>query len=298
MSNVGRQGIATGFDFLNSTAGFAIIQTLIPYSESSSYGRAFIVGLLNSALVATLAIIFSTIIGFTVGIARISNNWLVAKLAACYVELIRNIPLLLQIFFWYFVVLRSLPVPRQSYVYFDSIFLNNRGIYLPTVTFASWFSGSPFTLNVPQLQGFNFTGGFVILPELAALLTGLTCYTAAFIAEIVRSGILGVTQGQREAAYSLGMSRSQTTRLVILPQAVRIIIPPLTSQFLNVVKNSSLAAAIGYPDLVAVFAGTVLNQTGQAIEVIFITMMVYLAISLGISLFMNMYHARAKWAEP
>ncbi len=349
-ANISRQGIATGFDFLSNTSGFAIIQILIPYSEASTYGRAFVVGLFNTFLVSILAIVASTLFGFAIGISRLSANWLVAKLATIYVELVRNIPLLLQIFFWYFVVLRALPVPRFSINYLNHIFINNRGIYLPAFGFSTsgklialaiacslgiaiygltrgatrWRikSGGKFslwylliifvatglglfavvdnaiTIHAPILQGFNFSGGIVVLPELAALLMGLSFYTSAFIAEIVRAGILGIHRGQREAAYSLGMTPNLTMRLVILPQAMRIIVPPLTSQYLNVVKNSSLAAAIGYPDLVAVFAGTVLNQTGQAVEVLLITMLVYLSISLAISLFMNWHQASAKWAEP
>lgn len=289
--NLKRQGIASGFDFLSSTAGFSVVQSLIDYSESSSYGRAFWVGLLNTLLVSGLGIIAATIIGFIVGISRLSNNWLLSKVSSIYIETIRNIPLLLQIFFWYFVIIHLFPHPRESYSFLDIIFVNNRGIYFPKFDFTS------FSFDIPHLAGFNFKGGFSLIPELTALLTALSCYTGAFIAEIVRSGILSVPKGQVEAAYSLGLKPSLTMRLVIIPQALRVIIPPLTSQYLNLTKNSSLAAAIGYPDLVAVFAGTVLNQTGQAVEVIVITMSVYLILSLAISIFMNGYNKRIALME-
>lgn len=284
--NLKAQGIASGFDFLDHASGFSIIQTLIEYSGTSTYGRVFLVGLLNTFLVSILGIIFASILGFTVGICRLSHQWFLNKGALVFIEAVRNIPLLLQIFIWYFVILRSLPSPRESLSLWDSIFLNNRGLYLP------WFNFSDLTMDVPKLLGFNFQGGLVLIPELSSLLAALSIYTAAFIAEIVRAGILSVNRGQREAAMSLGLNNSQTLKLVIIPQAFRVIVPPLANQYLNLTKNSSLAAAIGYPDLVSVFAGTVLNQTGQAVEVIVITMGVYLVISLAIAGFMNWFNQK------
>jgi len=342
--NLERRGIASGFEFLNSTAGFGIIMHLIDYSEESSYGRAFLVGLLNTLLVSALGIFFATILGFVVGLGRLSSNWLVARLAGVYVEIVRNIPLLLQIFFWYFAMLVPLPLPRQSMAMGGTIFLNNRGLYFPAPIFEAGFSmvllalfiavvtvilvkrwarrrrgatgrnfhtvyfsigvlvslpliaavltGFPLSWEFPELRGFNFEGGFVVIPELTALLIALSVYTASFIAEIVRAGVQSVELGQVEAAYSLGLKPGHTLRLIIIPQALRVIIPPLTSQYLNLTKNSSLAVAIAYPELVSVFMGTVLNQTGQAIEVIAMTMAVYLMISLGISFFMNWYNRK------
>ncbi len=349
LDNLERRGITSGFDFLSTSAGFGIIQSLIDYSEQSSYGRAFLVGLLNTLLVSALGIVLATLLGFVIGIARLSGNWLVSRLAATYIEVFRNIPLLLQIFFWYFAVLQALPSPRQSIALSELVFLNIRGLYLPkpvpedtfwwipatlvtsivaTVLLVRWagrrrdrtgqafhtvyaslalllgptllaalLTGFPVNWEIPVLKGFNFKGGLVLIPEFIALLTALSVYTAAFIAEIVRAGILSVSRGQTEAAHALGLRPGQTLRLVVIPQAMRVIIPPLTNQYLNLTKNSSLAAAIGYPDLVSVFAGTVLNQTGQAIEVIAITMAVYLSISLTIALFMNWYNRRAALVE-
>ena len=348
-TNLSSRGITTGFGFLDTESGFGIVSHLIEYSESSSYGRAFLVGLLNTLLVSFIGIILATMLGLIVGVARLSSNWLVSRMALAYVEIIRNIPLLLQIFFWYFVVLRSLPSPRQSINWWDAIFLNNRGIYIPSPLpedgfslvgwifgaalllsivlfrwakkrqyqtgkiFPRWrvtmgmvvglpllfyfIQGAPLGWELPALRGFNFQGGLVMIPEFMALLLALSIYTASYIAEIVRSGIQAVNRGQSEAALSLGLSYGQTLRLVVLPQAVRVIIPPLTNQYLNLLKNSSLAAAIAYPDLVSVFAGTVLNQTGQAVEVIGITMGVYLLISLSISLFMNWYNHKMRLVE-
>jgi len=347
--NLHQRGIATGFAFLHQKAGFGIIQHLIPYDESYTYGRTFLVGLLNTVLVSVLGIICATILGFIIGIARLSSNWLISKLAAVYIETFRNLPLLLQIFFWYFSVLRPLPSPRNSLSIGESLFLNNRGIYLPRPIFEDNFSwvlwclvavigfivvlarwakkrqmatgqqfpvlftslgllvtlppltyflaGSPLQWELPALRGFNFQGGITVIPELAALLIALSVYTASLIAEIVRSGILSVSHGQTEAAHALGLRPGKTLRLVIIPQAMRVIIPQMTSQYLNLVKNSSLATAIGYPDLVAVFAGTTLNQAGQAIEIIAMTMAVYLTISLLISAFMNWYNARSMLKE-
>ncbi len=342
--NLEQRGISTGFDFLNREAGFGILQTLIEYTETSSFARTFIVGLLNTLLVSILGIIFATLLGFIIGIARLSSNWLVNKLATTYIEIFRNIPLLLQIFFWYGAVLQTLPSPRQSYQMGEMFFLNIRGLYLPKAiitesfswvmlslavvlviilllirwsrnrhqttgkTFPTLLTGlillitiptitffaldTPLIWELPELEGFNFVNGVIIIPELIALLFALSIYTAAFIAEVVRAGILSVNQGQREAAHALGLKPQQTLRLIIIPQAMQVTIPPLTNQYLNLIKNSSLATAIGYPDLVAVFAGTTLNQTGQAIEVMTMTMSVYLLLSLLTSLLMNWYNAR------
>jgi general L-amino acid transport system permease protein len=353
--NLQKRGIASGFDFLSGTSGFDISISLIPYTLQSTYGRAFLVSLLNTLLVSAIGIVLATIIGFIVGIARLSKNFLVAALAAAYVDVIRNIPLLAQIIFWYFGVLTSLPGVKQSLKVFkisddSSIFyLNTRGLYMPapilepgfwliaaafivgivtTIILARWakrrqdLTGQQFPVfwtglglivgfpilkglvggfhvawSMPQLQGFNFVGGMDILPEFVALLLALSIYTAAFIAENVRGGIQAISHGQTEAALALGLRGTQTTRLVILPQALRIIVPPLTSQFLNLTKNSSLAVVIGYPELVSVFMGTVLNQTGQAVEAIAITMSVYLVISLVISAFMNWYNRHIALVE-
>lgn len=347
--NLEKQNIASGFGFLSTTAGFGIIQSLIHYTEESSYGTAFLVSLINTLLVAFIGVLLATIIGFIVGIARLSNNWVIAKLATVYVEVIRNIPLLLQIFFWYFAVLRSVPSPRNSLNAFDSIFVNMRGIYFPKPIFeagagsigiafvfglvATFFirrwarkrqestgqqfpvfltsvgliiglpilaffaAGAPASLDYPSLKGFNFTGGLVIIPEFVALLLALSIYTASFIAEIVRAGILAVSHGQTEAAHALGLRNGPTLRLVVIPQAMRVIIPPLTSQYLNLTKNSSLAVAIAYPDLVSVFAGTILNQTGQAVEILCLTMAVYLTLSIVTSIFMNWYNASMALVE-
>ena len=287
VANLARQGIASGFGFLGSRAGFSIIQHLISYDEDATYGRAFVVALLNTLLVSILGILMATLIGFTVGIARLSRNYLVSRLALTYVEIVRNLPLLLHIFIWYFAALRALPDVRQSLSLGDAVFLNMRGLYLP------WPSSvGGWHWDKPIQSGFGFDGGVAMLPELIALLLALSTYTAAFIAEIVRGGLLAVPRGQWEAAEALGLSRPQTLRLVIVPQALRIVIPPLTNQYLNLLKNSSLAAAIAYPDIILVFAGTALTQTGQAVEVIALTMGVYLVLSLTISVGMNAYNRR------
>lgn len=349
VENLARAKIASGFGFWENTAGFDISQTLIDYSTTSTYGRAFWVGLLNTLLVAILGIVLATILGFIIGIARLSKNWLVAKLAGGYVEIIRNLPLLLQLLFWYNAVLKALPGTRESLAIPGGGFLNNRGLFLPQPVFqpaARWTliafvagvvvafiyrawahrrqtstgqqspvlwvtlalvvglplvvfaaTGFPVQFNFPEAGRFNIRGGIEILPELMALLFGLVVYTAAFIAEVVRAGITSVARGQTEAAYSLGLRPGPTLRLVVVPQAMRVIVPPLTNQYLNLTKNSSLAVAIGYPDLVQIFAGTVLNQTGQAVEVIAITMAVYLAISLVTSGLMNLYNRRIALVE-
>ncbi|QQK73778.1 amino acid ABC transporter permease [Pectobacterium versatile] len=349
VTNLSQRGITSGFDFLNKSAGFGIVQHLIDYQQGDTYARVFLVGLFNTLLVSALCIVFASILGFTVGLARLSDNWLLRKISNIYIEIFRNIPPLLQIFFWYFAVLRNLPGPRQSINAFDVAFLSNRGFYLPSpemgpgtaafflslliVSVVTWrvfrrnqryhaLTGQPrktwpltlglllvlcalshlifgpaFHWDMPELKGFNFRGGMVLIPELAALTVALSVYTSSFIAEIIRSGIQSVSHGQHEAARSLGLPNPVTLRKVILPQALRVIIPPLTSQYLNIVKNSSLAAAIGYPDMVSLFAGTVLNQTGQAIETIAITMSVYLIISLLISLLMNLYNRKIALVE-
>lgn len=347
--NLRKQNIASGFGFLTRTSGFDISQTLVPYSSKSTYGAAFVVGLLNTLIVAFIGVVLATMLGFAIGIARLSPNWLVAKLALSYVEIVRNMPLLLQLLVWYVAVLRALPWPDDALAIPGGAFLDVRGLHLPRFTLDSgglllalvlglslagalWLSrrarrareagqalpkshralwgaviAVPLvaliaaffasSVSYPVLGRFNHEGGLSIEPEFLALLIGLSTYTAAFIAEIVRAGLQGVPRGQREAAAALGLSRRQALRLVILPQSLRIIIPPLTNQYLNLTKNSSLAVAIGYPDLVSVFSGTVLNQTGQAVEVILITMAVYLTISLATAAFMNWFNARTSWAE-
>lgn len=349
VTNLSNRGITSGFAFLDRSAGFGIIQHLIDYEQGDTYGRVFVVGLLNTLLVSALCIVFASFIGFFLGLARLSDNWLLRKLSTFYIETFRNIPPLLQIFFWYFAVLRNLPGPRQAVSAFDLLFLSNRGLYIPSPqlgigalafvaaiavalllsaglyrynkmhqiktgqlrrtwpyalgllillpALAQWIFGAALHWDVPALHGFNFRGGMVLIPELAALTLALSVYTSAFIAEIIRAGIQSVPYGQHEAARSLGIPNPVTLRQVIIPQAMRVIIPPLTSQYLNIVKNSSLAAAIGYPDMVSLFAGTVLNQTGQAIETIAITMSVYLIISLTISLLMNIYNRRIALVE-
>lgn len=349
VTNLSTRGITSGFAFLERSAGFGIVQHLIDYDEGDTYGRVFLVGLMNTLLVSGLCIVFASLLGFFLGLARLSDNWLLRKLSTLYIETFRNIPPLLQIFFWYFAVLRNLPGPRQAVDAFDLAFLSNRGLYIPAPQIAggmlallaalacvavitiglfrynrkhqmktgqlrrTWpvtlallvilsglahiIAGPAMHWDIPTLQGFNFRGGMVLIPELAALTLALSIYTSAFIAEIIRAGIQAVPFGQHEAARSLGLPNPVTLRQVIIPQAMRVIIPPLTSQYLNIVKNSSLAAAIGYPDMVSLFAGTVLNQTGQAIETIAITMSVYLIISLTISLLMNIYNRRIALVE-
>jgi general L-amino acid transport system permease protein len=340
-ANLETQRITSGFGFLSNTAGFDVSQSLISYSQSDTYTRVFFVGLLNTLLVAIIGIFFATVIGFIVGLGRLSPNWLVARISGGYVELVRNLPLLFQILFWYLAVLGVLPNPRQSISLFGSFFLSNRGLVIPKPIgaaglepvalalliaivvawglsyyarrqlfesgrlikvwpyalglliglplLASLAFGAPVTFEIPELKGFNFSGGSRVIPEFVALTLALSIYTAAFIAEIVRAGILSVHKGQLEAGSSLGLSRGTTLRLIVVPQALRVILPPLTNQYLNLTKNSSLAVAIGYPDLFSVFAGTTLSQTGQAIEIIAITMGVYLLISLVTSAIMSFY---------
>lgn len=287
LDNLEARRIASGFGFLWREAGFEIGETtLLSYSAAGTYFRALAVGLLNTFRVASLAIICSTLLGLLIGLARLSLNWLLARIAAGYVEVIRNVPLIVQLFFWYAVITESLPTPAEALNPLPGVFLSNRGLAFPIP--ASW---APIGIDYPILSGFNFTGGGFLSPEFTALFLGLALYTAAFIAEIVRAGILAVDRGQFEAAYSLGLSRRQVMRSIILPQALRVIVPPLSSQYLNCTKNSSLAVAIGYPDLVSI-ANTTINQTGQAIEGIGIIMLVYLTISLTISGFMNWYNQR------
>jgi general L-amino acid transport system permease protein len=285
VENLQARGIASGFQFLFREAGFEISETtFISYNAASTYFRALVVGVLNTFRVAAAGIVLATCLGALIGLARLSRNWLLAKFAAAYVEVIRNVPLLVQLFFWYALITEYLPAPGDALNPLPGVFMSNRGIVFPVPR-------SLFELEYPQLTGFNFSGGSGLSPEFAALLLGLVIYTAAFVAEIVRGGILAVDPGQFEAAQSAGLSRRQTLRFVIMPQALRAIVPPLTSQYLNIAKNSSLAVAIGYPDLVSV-ANTIINQTGQAIEGIAIIMLVYLTISLALSAFMNWYNRR------
>jgi general L-amino acid transport system permease protein len=343
-ANLETQRITSGFGFLANTAGFDVSQSLIPYSGSDPYTRVLLVGLLNTLVVSIIGIFFATVIGFLVALGRLSPNWLLSRISGGYVELLRNLPVLFQILFWYLAVLAALPNPRQSIALFGSFFLSNRGFVIPKPIGTAGFEpfavavligivasllwrrharrqlfesgrviriwpyvvgsliglplvtslvfGAPVRFEIPELKGFNFSGGSRLIPEFVALTLALSTYTAAFIAEIVRAGIVSVHKGQMEAGASLGLSRGSTLRLVVVPQALRVILPPLTNQYLNLTKNSSLAVAIGYPDLVSVFAGTTLSQTGQAIEIIGITMGVYLLISLVTSAIMSFYSWR------
>ena len=344
VTNMQARGMPMGFGFWNEVAGFDINLHLISYTNLSTYGRAFWVGLLNTLLIAVICIPLATLLGFAIGVTRLSPNWLLSRLALVYTSILRNIPLLLLLLFWYNAVLKSLPGPRQSISIGDVVFLDNRGLYLPmpvpreqTVWFisaiaaalilaagfrewarrrqertgeqapstlvavglilglpaiASVAGGAPFGFDIAKLSGFNLKGGLQVIPEMAALVFGLVTFTAAFIAEIVRAGLLAVPVGQSEAAAALGLHRGLTMKLVVVPQAMRLITPPLTSQYLNIVKNSSLAVFIGYPDLVQIFAGTVLNQTQAAVQVMAITMAVYLFISLAVAVALNLFNAR------
>ncbi|MBV6272488.1 amino acid ABC transporter permease [Alcaligenaceae bacterium CGII-47] len=347
LHNLAARNISTGFGFLNEEAGFAIGEHPIAYSPADTYGRAIMVGLLNTLRVSVIGVIAATLLGTILGIARLSKNWLIARLAGLYIEVMRNIPLLLQLFFWYAIITEVMPGPRQALTPLPHVFVSNRGLMIPwlqgdamdwvmgglavaiisSVLLGHWakrrqastgqifplgraalglfivmpiiawlLSGGSLQLNVPELKGFNFVGGLSLSPEFAALLAGLVIYTSAFVAEVVRSGIQSVDMGQWEAASAIGLPRSRLLRLIILPQALRVIIPPMTSQYLNLTKNSSLAVAIGYPDIVAV-ANTTLNQTGQAIEGILIIMGAYLVVSLSISVFMNWYNKRIALVE-
>jgi general L-amino acid transport system permease protein len=337
-----------GFDFLGNSAGFDISTSLISYSSSSSYGRALLAGFYNTVLVSVIGIILTTMLGFTIGVMRLSKNWIVAGAGTLYVELVRNIPVIVQILAWYSLVLKPLPGSKEALNLNDLVFLSNRGLIMPHPTFGAgaglalallfaalagawlfsrwarkrqertgqrlatgWvsvlaivaapilglaFAGWPLTWDYPTLSGFNFKGGMTLVPEFMALLVALVIYTAAFIAEIVRSGINAVSHGQTEASQALGLDNGKTLRLVVLPQALRVIIPPLASQYLNLTKNSSLAVAIGYPDLMYA-GGTVNNQSGKAIEVFSILLIVYLATSLFTAAFMNWFNTRMKLVE-
>jgi len=348
LGNIARQNIATGFGFLRREAAFGIGESLISYTPADTYGRAFLVGLTNTLYVAALGIVLATILGTLMGLARLSGNWLVAKLAQIYVETFRNIPLLLQLFFWWGLLNKMAPGPREAWRILPDVFVSNRGIVFPAIVanpayrwiavafclgaiaaigFGRWARkrqaetgrqfptgwvglalvvglplavflafGAPLTLDRPALRGFNFAGGSTVSPEFTALLLGLVVYTGTFIAEIVRAGILAVSPGQSEAAMALGLKSGQRMRLVVLPQALRVIVPPMTSQYLGITKNSSLAVAIGYPDLVSI-ANTTMNQTGQAVEGIALIMAVYLTISLAISLLMNIYNRAVALVE-
>jgi general L-amino acid transport system permease protein len=348
IENLEKANIASGYGFLSTSAGFDLSFTLIPYSESSSYGRAIVVGILNTLLIAFCGVITATIIGFVVGVMRLSKNWLVSKVAEIYIEIVRNVPLLIQMFIWYKVVLAALPSPRNAWSIWDTFFLSNRGITIPKflwgdgawligmaviaaiaciVFLRKWahkrqeetgaqfpvfltslglllglpllvylMLGSPLEFEFAEQGKFNLKGGVGLVPEFAALYFALSLYTASFIAEIVRSGILAVNKGQTEASYALGLRPNPALRLVVVPQAMRVIIPPLASQYLNLTKNSSLAVAIGFPELVAA-GGTVMNQSGQAVEIIVIWMAVYLTISLLTSAFMNWFNAKMKLVE-
>lgn len=348
VANLQKAHIASGFGFLKGRAGFDISQSLIEYSNNSTYGRALLVGFLNTLYVAALGIVVASIIGFLVGVGRLSHNWLIRKICTVYVEVFRNIPPLLVIFFWYFGVLSVLPQARESLVLPFNTYLNNRGFFFPAMVWGEgagiiglvliagivvafftsrwarkrriqtgqsfptlWLNlgliiglpllvffalGSPLSFDYPKVSTFSLSGGAQIKPEFMSLFLALSFYTAAFIAETVRAGVLGVNRGQSEAAEALGLRQRQTMRLIVIPQAMRIIIPPLSSQYLNLTKNSSLAIAIGYPDLVAV-GGTILNQTGQSIEVVAIWMVVYLGISLMTSGLMNWFNAKMALVE-
>lgn len=347
LHNLSVRNISTGFGFLGREAGFAIGESPVAYTPADTYARAIWVGLLNTLRVSVIGIVLATLLGTVIGIARLSKNWLVSGVASVYVEVMRNIPLLLQLFFWYAIITENMPGPRQAHEPLPGVFLSNRGLLLPSLQgdaldwiigglgaaivlvlivanwarkrqeatgqifpvgsvavallialpLAGWMaSGAELNVDVPVLKGFNFVGGIALSPEFSALLLGLVIYTSAFIAEVVRSGIQAVGKGQWEAANALGLPRGRTLRLVILPQALRVIIPPMTSQYLNLTKNSSLAVAIGYPDIVSV-VNTTLNQTGQAIEGILIIMAAYLTVSLSISIFMNWYNTRIALVE-
>jgi len=346
--NMDNRGIDFGLRFLGEEASFDIQFSLIEYSGTNSYARAYLVGVLNTILVAVIGIFFATILGVIIGISRLSPNYLISKVAEWYIEIFRNIPLLLQLFFWYFAALRALPLPKEAINFFDVAYLSIKGLYVPRFV---WTNGSVFLFSIivaivaiffvfkytriqqeksgrripaflislgiiivlplltfliggvsltfehPELKQlsktiYNYIGGVAIIPELMALAAALSLYTATFIAECVRAGIMGVTKGQKEAAASIGLTPGQILKLVVMPQALRIIIPPTTNQYLNLTKNSSLAAAIAYPDIVLVFAGTAMMQTGRAIEIVSITMLTYLSLSITISIFMNWYNKK------
>ena len=345
--NLSVRRISTGFAFLGREAGMPIADAWLAYSPKNTYLRAFIVGIVNTLRVAVIGVVLATVLGTMIGIARLSSNWLLSRLAAVYVEVLRDLPLLLQLLFWY-VLIQGLPAARAAWMPLDGVYLSNRGLVLPSIpieegnlwvigtavvglialymlrrqlvarqlldgqprrlwpyalvlvvglpTLVSWGLGVSWTIVMPELRGFNFVGGLTLTPEYFALLVALVTYTSAFIAEIVRSGIQAVPMGQWDAAMALGLRRSFILQHIVMPQALRVIIPPMTSQYLNLTKNSSLAVAVGYQDIVSI-ANTTLNQTGQAIEAIALIMLVFLTISLGISLFMNWYNARIALVE-
>ncbi|MFT7387633.1 MAG: general L-amino acid transport system permease protein [Candidatus Endobugula sp.] len=349
IANMEALGIKSGYSFLDETAGFDILMSLVPYDATYTYGKTFVVGLLNTLLVSVIGIFLSTILGFIVGISYFSKNWLIHKVSIVYVQLFRNIPLLLQVFFWYFAVLSALPFATESMNIADSVFLNVRGLYFPALVgeagsgivygvlalavvavivikrwakkrqddtgeqfpvfitaiglviglplMTSLIMGSPFILDYPSLQGFNFAGGVTVIPELMALALALTVYGAAFIAEAVRAGIQSVPHGQTEAARSIALPEKRIMSLIIVPQAMRVIIPLLNSEYQSLIKNSTLATAIGYPDLFTVFVGTTLNQTGQAIEIVFMTMAAYFAINMLVSVIMNFVNGDSALTE-
>lgn len=347
LHNLSARNISTGFGFLKREAGFAIGESLIKYTPADTYSKAIMAGLINTLRVSVIGIVIATLLGTLIGIARLSSNWLLSKVSSAYVEVMRNIPLLLQLFFWYAIITENMPSPRQALHPIKGVFISNRGLKVPALQgdaldsvlfalgiaivlvllLAHWarrrqnltgqifplfryslgifivlpalaflLTGASLTIELPELKGFNFVGGLSLSPEFTALLLGLIIYTSAFIAEVVRSGIQAVGKGQWEAAQAIGLPRSRVLRLVILPQSLRVIIPPMTSQYLNLTKNSSLAVAIGYPDIVSV-VNTTLNQTGQAIEGILIIMAAYLTVSLSISVFMNWYNKRIALVE-
>ena len=288
LDNLQRLGMKTGFGFLSRPAGFEISQALVFYDDSSTYGKAFVVALLNTVSLALLAIGLATVIGFLIALTRISFNPLLRAVGLGYVELLRNIPLLIQLLFWYFAVLQMLPGPSASIHISDWLYLNNRGLFLPAPNFGAesgWWT-------LPRLQGFNFVGGFSILPELFAMILGLSLYSAAFTAEIMRAGIVAIVRGQIDAALALGLTRWQVLRLVVVPQALKNIVPPLGAYYVVILKNTSLGCAIAYPELMLVFAGTVLNQTGQPIDVMSLTLLTYLGLGLAMAAVTNLINRR------
>lgn len=349
LTNMEARGIKSGFGFLFTTSGFDILMSLVEYDATHTYGKTFVVGLLNTIMVSIIGIVLSTIVGFVMGVSYFSHNWLIKRISIVYVETFRNIPLLLQVFFWYFAVLAALPSARESLSIGEAIFLNVRGLFLPDLigekgsglVYGSFLvafvivhflrgwahkrqdetgeqfpvfsvslgiifglpllmllvTGFPFVWEFPALRGFNFSGGITVIPELMALALALTVYTGAFIAEAVRAGIQSVPHGQTEAARSLGLRERKIMSLIIVPQAMRVIVPLLNSEYQSLVKNSTLATAIGYPDLFTVFVGTTLNQTGQAIEIVFMTMAVYFVINMIISFLMNRFNTKVALVE-
>lgn len=343
LANMDAAGIKSGFGFLSATAGYDVLMTLVSFESTDNYARVFLVGFLNTVLVSAIGIVFATILGFIFGVSYFSKNWLIQKISVIYVEIFRNIPLLLQVFFWYFAVLSALPSARESFSLGDAVFLNVRGLFFPKLIgedaaivvylaiavavsavfwMKSWakkrqvltgeqfpvfytslgllfglpllavlITGFPFIIDYPALKGFNFRGGVTVIPELMALAIALSVYTGAFIAEAVRAGVQSVPHGQTEAARSIGLPEKRIMSLIIVPQAMRVIVPLLNSEYQSLIKNSTLAAAIGYPDLFNVFVGTALNQTGQAIETIFMTIVVYFALNMMVSFIMNRFNS-------